>query len=285
MERAGGTPVDNHAIQVDISPRSKPASIFHKYGGVSDAYENTMFENDLVMIFPLREGGEIKKPDAFTAQAFVDLLLGKDTKHSRHPFQRVLRTPRCFLDEQGNDMVVNPRRSGAGDTSLEVERQLLEAEYEKFVGSTEPTTERRFCELVATAISRRVQLACGLTTRMFLSCDGDEIIMSVKSENDDLRVEADRTNYRLQLSNKPFDDMLHRDKIHDLKREIGADGWQSPWTIFARSAALQMIPRTFPRWILCLSRVATSSTLNLQCASPLGTPGRSGRHVLVRRQP
>ncbi|POM59520.1 Anoctamin-like protein [Phytophthora palmivora] len=49
--------------------------------------------------------------------------------------------------------------------------------------------------------------------------------MSVKSENDDLRVEADRTNYRLQISNKPFDDILHRDKIIELKREIGDAGW------------------------------------------------------------
>ncbi|GMF20978.1 unnamed protein product [Phytophthora fragariaefolia] len=228
MVSAVETLVDEHAIQVNISPTNKPASIFYKFGGVSDAYENTMYENDLVMIFPLREGGEVKKPEAFTVEAFVDLLLGKDTKHNRHPFQRVLRTPRCFLDELGNDMVeaISPRNSSAGDSSAEVERQLLENEYEKFVGSTEPTTEHRFCELVATAISRRVQLACGLTTRMFFSCDGDEIIMSVKSENDDLRVEADRTNYRLQLSNKPFDNMLHRDKILDLKREMGDAGWE-----------------------------------------------------------
>ncbi|KAF1772732.1 Anoctamin [Phytophthora cactorum] len=225
----GESAVNEHSIQVEFSPRNKPASIFHRFGAVSDAYENTMFENDLVMIFPLREGGELKKPELFSMQAFVTLLLGSDTKHSHHPFQRVLRTPRCFLDEHGNDMVeaINPRKSGAGDLNrFEIEQQILEAEYEKFVGSTESTTERRFCELVATAISRRVQLACGLTTRMFLSCDGDEIIMSVKSENDDLRVEADRTNYRLLLSNKPFDAMLHRDKISDLKREIGADGWQ-----------------------------------------------------------
>ncbi|ETL43724.1 hypothetical protein F442_06048 [Phytophthora nicotianae P10297] len=217
--------VNEHSIQVELSPRSKPASIFHRFGAVSDAYENTMFENDLVMLFPIREGGELKKPELFTMQAFVTLFLGSNSKHSHRPFQRVLRTARCFLDEHGNDMVETHKGGGDCDR-FDIEQQILEAEYKKFVGSTESTTECRFCELVATAISRRVQLACGLTTRMFLSVDGDEIIMSVKSENDDLRVEADRTNYRLQLSNKPFDVMLHRDKISDLRREIGADAWQ-----------------------------------------------------------
>ncbi|KAL3672161.1 hypothetical protein V7S43_002824 [Phytophthora oleae] len=225
--------IHEHSIQVDFAPKKqKSASIFHKFGAASAEYENTMFENDLVLIFPLREGGESKKPESFDKQAFVSLLLGNtgnNTNNSHHPFQRVLRTSRCFLDDHGKDMLagISPRKSGAGDSARHlIKCQLLEAEYEKFVGSAEPT-ERRFCELVATAISRRIQLACGLTSRMFLSCDGDEIIMSVKSENDDLRVEADRTNYRLQLSNKPFDDVLHRDKISDLKREIGADAWQN----------------------------------------------------------
>ncbi|OWZ22412.1 Anoctamin protein [Phytophthora megakarya] len=192
----GGAQVDQHAIQVDFMSKSKSASIFHKYGAASDVYENTMFENDLVMIFPLREGGEIKKPEAFTKQAFVDLLLSRD------PFQRVLRTTRCFLDELGNDPVEAMNHGVGTSNSHEVKHQLLEAEYEKFVGSAESTTEHRFCKLVATAIS-------------------------LKSENDDLRVEADRTNYRLQVSNKPFDDMLHRDKIAELKREVGDSAWKS----------------------------------------------------------
>ncbi|RLN64909.1 hypothetical protein BBP00_00003151 [Phytophthora kernoviae] len=219
-------PVNEHSIQVDIISKQKSASIFHKNGAVSDVYENTMFDHDLVMIFPRREGGETKKPDAFTVQAFVNLLLGEDNKRSRNMFQRVLRTPRCFLDDHGNDLMESMSDEVGDLNRSEIKRKLLEAEYETFVGSMGPTTERCFCELVATAISRRVQLACGLTTRMFVSCDGDEIIMTVKSENDDLRVEADRTNYRLQLSNKPFDAMLHAEKIRSLQHEVGPDGWQ-----------------------------------------------------------
>ncbi|RLN57250.1 hypothetical protein BBJ29_003356 [Phytophthora kernoviae] len=81
-------PVNEHSIQVDIISKQKSASIFHKNGAVSDVYENTMFDHDLVMIFPRREGGETKKPDAFTVQAFVNLLLGEDNKRSRNMFQQ-----------------------------------------------------------------------------------------------------------------------------------------------------------------------------------------------------
>ncbi|KAK1932013.1 Anoctamin-10 [Phytophthora citrophthora] len=232
MKENPSAAVNEHSIQVDFAPKKqKSGSIFQKHGAASAEYENTVFENDLVMIFPLREKGEIKKPDSFSKKAFVALLLGDiDDDKTHHPFQRVLRTSRCFLDDHGKDLMaeISPRKSGVGDSnSLEMGRQLLGDEYEKFIGPDKSATERKFCELVATAISRRIQLACGLTSRMFFSCDGDEIIMSIKSENDDLRVEADRTNYRLQLSNKPFDENLHSDKISDLKREIGPEAWQN----------------------------------------------------------
>lgn len=230
MKEDPSAAVDEHSIQVNIAPKKqKSGSIFQKYGAVSAEYENTVFENDLVMIFPLRDGGEIKKPESFSMNAFVTLLLGDNNTNHSHPFQRVLRTSHCFLDDHGKDLMegISARKSGADSKRYQMECQLLEAEYKEFIRSTESTTERRFCELVATAISRRIQLACGLTSRMFVSYDGDEIIMSIKSENDDLRVEADRTNYRLQLSNKPFDDALHKEKISDLKREIGAEAWQN----------------------------------------------------------
>ncbi|RLN26609.1 hypothetical protein BBJ28_00017546, partial [Nothophytophthora sp. Chile5] len=229
------SPTSEHAIHLDVGPKQKSMSIFQKNGAASDAYENTLYEHDLVLVFPRREGGEAKKPEDFTMPSFVQVLMGKDAKRSQRrdkividPFQRVLRTQRCFLDDHGNEAVADSSHdhSEVGEQKrLETDQKLLEAEYQAFVGSADATTELRFCELVATAISRRVQLACGLTTRMFLSCDGDEIILTVTPDNDDLRVEADRTNYRLQLSNKPFDSMLHRDKIRDLKREIGDDHW------------------------------------------------------------
>ncbi|KAG6976300.1 hypothetical protein JG688_00001510 [Phytophthora aleatoria] len=203
----------------------------------STSSDKTLYDHDLVMVFPRREGGELKKPDDFTLSRFVHLMMGKDQERSQRankivvdPFQRVLRTPRCFLDERGCDVVMDTSNDHSEESEqrrLETQQQLIKNEYEQFIGNTEATTETRFCELVATAIARRVQLACGLTTRMFLSCDADEIIMTIKADNDDLRVEADRTNYRLQVSNKPFDTTLHEKKLKTLQREMGDKEWQN----------------------------------------------------------
>lgn len=206
-----------------------------KLTGYADA-ENVLFEHDLVMIFPRRQGGELKDAAAFSLDAFVRLLSGKDEPRSADqgkivldPFQRVLRTARCFLDDMGRDLVLadaHEHSEHAEQLRLETEERLLEAEYDKFVGSRAPTSELVFCELVATAVARRVQLACGLTTRMFRSCDEDEIIMTIKADDNDLRIEADRTNYLLQVSNRPFDANVHSDKIKRVQREIGHTQWQ-----------------------------------------------------------
>ncbi|GMF28798.1 unnamed protein product [Phytophthora lilii] len=232
---AFASPAASHAaIEMEFSSmQSAQSSVFRSTGTTGD---KTLYDHDLVMVFPRREGGELKKPDDFTLRSFVQLMMGKDLERSQRankivvdPFQRVLRTPRCFLDDRGVDVVMdtsNDHSENGEQRRLETQQQLLKNEYEQFIGSTEATTETRFCELVATAISRRVQLACGLTTRMFLSCDADEIIMTIKADNDDLRVEADRTDYRLQVSNKPFDKTLHEKKLKTLRREIGEQEWQ-----------------------------------------------------------
>ncbi|CAH0492872.1 unnamed protein product [Peronospora farinosa] len=219
------------AIEMEAS-----TSVF-KSTGTPLGSDKMLYDHDLVMVFPRREGGELKKPEEFTLRRFVHLMIGKDQERSKRankivvdPFQRVLRTPRCFLDDRGCDVVMdtsNDHSETAEQRRLETQQQLLENEYKQFVGSTQATTETKFCELVATAISRRVQLACGLTTRMFLSCDGDEIIMTIKTDNDDLRTEADRTNYRLQVSNKPFSKTLHDEKLKMLQREMGDKEWQN----------------------------------------------------------
>lgn len=173
-------------VRLDFS-QHLPAGALKSGAGSSSSRAHTLYDHDLVMIFPRREGGELKSPEAFTIDAFVALLTGKDEQRSkRHakvvidPFARVLRTKRCFLDDSGRDLV--PDANDPGDHSEKAEQRrlvaiehLLESEYERVIGSREPTTEVQFCELVAMAIARRVQLACGLTTRMFLSCDSDEV--------------------------------------------------------------------------------------------------------------
>ncbi|CAH0478562.1 unnamed protein product [Peronospora belbahrii] len=225
------------AIEMDANTIQKAQSSSSDFKSTGTASEKTLYDHDLVMVFPRREGGEQKKPRDFTLESFLHLMIGKDLERSKStnkivvdPFQRVLRTPRCFLDDRGCDAVMETSmdHSETGEQHrLEIQQQFLMNEYRTFIGSTEPTTETKFCELVATAISRRVQLACGLTTRMFLSCDADEIIMTIKTDNDDLKIEADRSDYRLQVSNKPFSRTLHNEKLKTLQREMGDKEWQT----------------------------------------------------------
>jgi hypothetical protein len=203
----------------------------------SSSTDKVMYGHDLVMIFPYREGGEAKKPENFTVEAYVSLMMGKDHERSTQKgvrvidtFQRALRTRRCYLDDQGRELLP----PSDADHSVQAqqrrwhqEEQLLTVEYEKFIGDLSPTSEAKFCELVAVSIARRVQLACGLTTRMFRSVDGDEIIMTIKADDNDLRVEADRTDYPLQVSNRPFDTSVHSDKLEAVRREIGDDEFQN----------------------------------------------------------
>jgi hypothetical protein len=66
------------------------------------------------------------------------------------------------------------------------------------------STKREYCCVVAKSVATRLQVACGLTTRMFRSFDEDEIIITVTADTLDLMREADRTDYRVQCEAKPF---------------------------------------------------------------------------------
>uniref|UniRef100_A0AAV1TWX0 Uncharacterized protein n=1 Tax=Peronospora matthiolae TaxID=2874970 RepID=A0AAV1TWX0_9STRA len=109
----------------------------------------TLYDHDLVMVFPRREGGELKKPEDFTVRSFVRLFLGKDLARSQRsktivvdPFQRVLRTSRCFLDDRGRPVVEDTSHDHSDASEqrrLEMQEQLLEHEYEQFIGSREAT--------------------------------------------------------------------------------------------------------------------------------------------------
>lgn len=170
-----------HAIQMEFSQMQSGSGLTM---AKTNGYDSTLYDHDLVMIFPRREGGELKKPEEFTMEAFVNLFSGKDVERSKRQnkividtFRRVLLTTRCYLDDMGRDTVMN--ESEYNETleqrRFQTEQSILENEYIQFVGSKVATTEALFCELVATSVARRVQLACGLTTRMFRSCDNDEV--------------------------------------------------------------------------------------------------------------
>jgi hypothetical protein len=88
---------------------------------------------------------------------------------------------------------------------LEEMKRCLLKEYKALNnGSDEPCQRLVYEEMMAKTIAKRMQLACGLDTKMRLTVDKDEIIMVVKADNEDLRVEAERTQYKVQTHNQPF---------------------------------------------------------------------------------
>jgi anoctamin-10 len=187
------TPTMTNQIQLDVyDSASQKAQQFGQEGDglQGEGGSSILYEYDLVMIFPLREGGESKKPHQFGIEAFVSLMMGMDLEKSRKKdkividtLHRVLRTPRCYLDDHGNENFTKDHHYGdqSEQAYLHIQKDLLEKEYEAFVGHRDITSELQFCELIATSISRRVQLACGLTTRMFRSCDNDEVYIYIFS--------------------------------------------------------------------------------------------------------
>jgi hypothetical protein len=71
-------------------------------------------------------------------------------------------------------------------------------------GSPSDATQAEYYEMVIKSVAQRLQLACGLETRMFKSLDNDEVIMCCQSDPGDLIDEAERTGYQLQLRHQPF---------------------------------------------------------------------------------
>ncbi|RHY31801.1 hypothetical protein DYB32_003155 [Aphanomyces invadans] len=193
------------------------------------------------MVFALRTGGEVKHPERFTQAKFVKRMLGlgRGKKPVMNELKAVYRTDKCYLDDAGRPFEVAsvgpidpaaPANAvainlGTDDEAVqsELERKMacLKAEYVAYVGSADGTTETKFCELVVRSTAKRLQLTCGLTVRMFKNKLGDGIIMTVRADEGDLAIEAERTQYRLQTSNKPFD-AVHSAKLQTIEREVGA---------------------------------------------------------------
>eukprot|EP00937_MAST-01D_sp_MAST-1D-sp2_P003828 g3828.t1 len=205
---------------------SRPSFLRRKSSALREEYSGRY---DMILLFPRPTGGLKVRTGSrllgtagyedFSQDRFVREMLGlrrdPDTgTEFIHSAVRVLKTPRCFLDDRGRQrvgfggsgrVVEEASRLGMEESQREAMKQALREEYEAGNdGSAEPTTEKRYYELVARAVARRLQLACGLTTEMFLSVDGDEIICTVKADAQDLMTEADRTDYRLQTLNMPF---------------------------------------------------------------------------------
>eukprot|EP00936_MAST-01D_sp_MAST-1D-sp1_P000418 g418.t1 len=151
---------------------------------------------------------------------------------------QVFKTVQCFTDDDGHNMLQSVRIddsaveaacAGAGDreeefrteaTEIEQMKACLRMEYIRNVNLTDGTDDpadnprpltanagcdkRQYDHLVVRAVVRRLQLTCGLTTKMKYSFAGDSIIVVVRADEGDLRTEAARIGYKMQLYNQPF---------------------------------------------------------------------------------
>jgi anoctamin-10 len=194
--------------------------------GTADSDEGAV-NFDVVIIFPYSEG----HGKGTSMPKYVNTLLGiRKVKHSdgvkrdfRDPNHAIFRSDRCFMNTDGTDNEELARLQADLDDGVDLAENfvekihdqkaiqmkiLLEQEYADFTGSNEPCMRQAYCELVARSVSKRLQSACGLTTVMKYGrgSKGEKtcIIMGIKADPQDLRVQADRSNYRVQIHNKPF---------------------------------------------------------------------------------
>jgi hypothetical protein len=130
----------------------------------------------------------------------------------------VFRTDRCFCSDDGleNSVLkkIEQQLQEKSDIKEEIERlrnlrvkeraKTLRALYIDHTGSDEPCTELKFRQLILRAVATQLQVACGLTVRMRLTHDEKQVLVTVKADQEDLRVEAVRSKYRMQTHNSPF---------------------------------------------------------------------------------
>jgi hypothetical protein len=185
---------------------------------------------DAVIVFSRRHNLKpgVRSSAKYSAKAFMNTLLGiKVIKQKSGPVKeltfvnesrRILKTDRCFCNEDGSEnsklKKLELQYQKTEDTverdqlqaqKLEEMKRCLMKEYMALNNnSDEPCQRLVYEEMMAKTIAKRMQLACGLDMKMRLTVDKDEIIMVVKADNADLRIEAERTHYKVQTHNQPF---------------------------------------------------------------------------------
>jgi hypothetical protein len=194
---------------------------------------------DLVLLFPLAHVKTDTKKSIYTKEFYVKKFLGlREDKKTGEEFQDksscLYRTERCYLTVDGKMGITEGHRPSvvkAGEGEVRVRSQtmnlrheheqlkekqtFLENEYQQLLNevrkeqksgspSDKHATQREFSLIIAKAVAKRIQLACGLTTSMRFSYDQDQIMMTITADTNDLMVEADRTDFLVQYENKPF---------------------------------------------------------------------------------
>ncbi|DBA05103.1 TPA: hypothetical protein N0F65_000791 [Lagenidium giganteum] len=183
-----------------------------------------LYDADLALAFPYDCGPLDVFGFGSREDDFLSLFLGWSRDTAGHaysdPFRRVLRTRRCYLGPDGTELVAP---DDDDDAQAHAMRELLLNEYREAVDEpalAAKSAMRKFRVIVAKTVARRLQLTCGLTTQMFMNADKTKIVLTIRADDHDLRVEAARVGYQLQVSNRPFDATLHEDKLTTLRREL-----------------------------------------------------------------
>eukprot|EP00937_MAST-01D_sp_MAST-1D-sp2_P003260 g3260.t1 len=226
----------------------------------------TVYDWDTVLVFPREEGGERRSGGKYNMDRFARLLLGfrwvilKGGKRELFvdPAAAILRTDRCFLNDQGEphqELVelskelaaetIEQKRNELEKKRVEIKKRFLEDEYKAFAMTDEPILSSKFSELVVRAILKRVQDACGLECKMKASVDGDEIICCLRADDGDLVTEADRTNYKIQVNNRPFD-ADRKDVSQAELQSMYGDGYKAAIALAQRTCDESDAPLTDP---------------------------------------
>ena len=196
---------------------------------MSTKQADVVYDWDLVLLFPIVTTGECNRRNFVNKmvgyrEAIVDGVV--------EPFideaQRFLHSDRCYIDMRGNinpklaklaSAIANTREESVRQSlrvkQLQEKKRVLTEEYISFTGSDEPCPAKVFSFLIISVVVRRLQQACGLTCQMKYTADKDEVILCLRADATDLRMEADRQNYRLQLRNQPFECVAH-DTINEV---------------------------------------------------------------------
>jgi hypothetical protein len=190
-----------------------------------------IYDWDMVLLFPAKGSKVSCNKRTFTNRmmGLRSVMLNGKAEIFVDEAQRFLHTDRCFITLSGRPNAVlsqiavdtasakheSERKALRGQRLVEMKR-VLESEYVSYTGADEPVEARKFCELFCASIMRRLQQACGFTCEAKFTVDGDELMVCVRADDNDLRTEADRQNYKLQLKNHPFEQLRSETAVHEV---------------------------------------------------------------------
>ena len=119
------------------------------------------YDWDMVLVFPRTDGNEMKKENRYNLNSFLKCMLGLRRRGGlshenkdeliQDQLRLVLRSPRCFLDDDGKEIEELESAEDLNENEyLNKCRHILHKEYVRYIGHADKTTEGQFCDLIAT---------------------------------------------------------------------------------------------------------------------------------------